>query len=266
MEKKKISAKDALADIRSGMSDADLMSKYLLSNAGLQSLFDKLVTAGYIDLGEILARTPTFLGTVDIPESSPPVGAIKTEDGPQLSKSRIATRVNAQEATRDIRSGMDDFALMRKYQLSYKNLPSLFKKLMDVGLIQQTDIDHRNLGFENTVALSEDMLSLSAAFAVLGSSRPAGAAEKGRHRPAVTYNKATSTQRQELTVPTIEEKIKSATLPGEKPYTGMTPTKPDDRSFALPWYENPSIVMLLLVYCSPWAFTLVIATPAFPLE
>ena len=50
VEKKKISAKDALADIRSGMSDANLMSKYLLSNAGLQSLFDKLVTAGYIDL------------------------------------------------------------------------------------------------------------------------------------------------------------------------------------------------------------------------
>ncbi|MGO9116867.1 MAG: hypothetical protein ACLQPD_04555 [Desulfomonilaceae bacterium] len=251
MEKKKISAKDALADIRSGMSDADLMSKYLLSNAGLQSLFDKLVTAGYIDLGEILARTPTFLGTVDIPESFPPAEAIKTEDGRQLSKSRAATRVNAQEAARDIRSGMDDFALMQKYRLSYKNLPSLFKKLMDVGLLQQTDIDHRNLGFENTVALSEDMLSISAAFAVLGSPRPAAAAEKGRHRPTVTYNKATLVQGQELTAPTIEEKIKSAILPREKTYTGVMPTKPDDRSFALPWYENPSIVMLLLVLFFP---------------
>ncbi len=78
VEKKKISAKDALADIRSGMSDANLMSKYLLSNAGLQSLFDKLVTAGYIDLAEILARTPTFLGTVDIPDSFPPVGSDQT--------------------------------------------------------------------------------------------------------------------------------------------------------------------------------------------
>ena len=82
MEKKKISAKEALADIRSGMSDADLMSKYLLSNAGLQSLFDKLVTAGYIDLAEILARTPTFLGTVDIPESFPPAEAIKAGGWP----------------------------------------------------------------------------------------------------------------------------------------------------------------------------------------
>jgi hypothetical protein len=251
VEKKKISAKDALADIRSGMTDADLMSKYLLSSAGLQSLFDKLVTAGYIDLSEILARTPTFLGTVDIPESFPPSEAIKTDDGRQLSKPRIATRVNAQEAARDIRSGMDDFGLMQKYQLSYKNLPSLFKKLMDVGLIQQTDIDHRNLGFENTVALSEDMLSLSAAFAVLGSSRPAAAAEKGRQQqPAVTYNKTTSAQGTEFAVPTIEEKTKSATLP-EKTNTGKMPAKPDDRSFALPWYENPSIVMLLLVLVFP---------------
>jgi hypothetical protein len=251
VEKKKISAKDALADIRSGMSDADLMSKYLLSNAGLQSLFDKLFTAGYIDLGEILARTPTFLGTVDISESFAPAQAIKTEHGRESTKSRAATRVNAQEAARDIRSGMDDFALMQKYQLSYKNLPSLFKKLMDVGLIQQTDIDHRNLGFENTVALTEDMLSLSAAFAVLGSPRPAAGAEKGRHRPTVTYNRATLVQGQELTAPTIEEKIKSATLPREKTYTRTIPTEPDHRSFALPWYENPSIVMLLLILFFP---------------
>ncbi len=250
VEKKKISAKDALADIRSGMTDADLMSKYLLSNTGLQSLFDKLVTAGYIDLAEILARTPTFLGTVDIPESFPPSEGIKTDDGRQLSKSRAVTRINAQEDARDIRSGMDDFGLMQKYQLSHKNLPSLFKKLMDVGLIQQTDIDHRNLGFENTVALSEDMLSLSAAFAVLGSSRPAAEAEKRRQQPAVTYNKTTSAQGPELAVPTIEEKTKSATLP-EKTNTGKMPAKPDDRSFALPWYENPSIVMLLLVLVFP---------------
>ena len=90
------------------------------------------------------------------------------------------TRVNAQEAARDIRSGMDDFALMQKYQLSYKNLPSLFKKLMEGGLLQQTDIDHRNLGFENTVALSEDMLSFSAAFAVPGLNSIGGRSGEGQ--------------------------------------------------------------------------------------
>ena len=62
MEKKKISAKKAVADIRSGMSDADLMGKYVLSNTGLQSLFDKLVTAGYIDLSELLERNAAFPG------------------------------------------------------------------------------------------------------------------------------------------------------------------------------------------------------------
>jgi hypothetical protein len=146
---------------------------------------------------------------------------------------------------------MDDFALMQKYQLSHKNLPNLFKKLIDVGLIQQTDIDHRNLGFEHTVALSEDMLSLSAAFAVLGSPQRAAATQTGRPRTAVAYKKATTVQAQEVTTPTIEEKIRSATLPGEKIYTRAVPTKPDDRSVEQPWYENPSIVMLLLVLFFP---------------
>ena len=173
VEKKKISAKKAVADIRSGMSDADLMSKYLLSNAGLQSLLDKLVTAGYIDLAEILERTPLFLGTVDISESFPQPAAIKAEDGRQSIKSKAETRVNAQEATRDIRSGMDDSALMQKYRLTSKGLSSLFRKLMEVGLIKQTDIDRRNIGFEHTVLLTEDMLSLSAALKSLGLYKPA---------------------------------------------------------------------------------------------
>ena len=117
MEKKKLSAKKVVGDIRSGMSDAALMRKYLLSNAGLQSLFDKLITAGYMDLAEILERT-AFLGTVDISESFPPAETLKAEDGRQPFKSRTAIRVNAQEAARDIRSGMDDFALIQKYRLS----------------------------------------------------------------------------------------------------------------------------------------------------
>src|SRR5271157_4186765 len=190
VEKKKIIAKGAVADIRSGMSDAALMSKYLLSNAGLQSLFDKLVTAGYIDLAEILERTGAFLGTVDISESFLPAEAVKAEDGRQPFKSRAAIRVNAQEAARDIRSGMDDFALMQKHGLSFKGLPSLFKKLMDKGLIQQIDLDQRNLGFENTVDVTEDMLSLSSALKALGLHRPAVATDKGPHRPAVATDKS----------------------------------------------------------------------------
>ncbi len=265
MEKKKISAKEALADIRSGMSDADLMSKYVLSDPGLQSLFDKLVTAGYIDLSEIMARTPSYAGTVDIPESFPPPEAGKAEDdGRQPAKSKHERLVNAQEAARDIRSGMDDFALMQKYRLSYKNLSSLFQKLIDVGLLQQVDIDHRNLGFESTVALAEDMLSVSAAFAALGSPRPAEAPEKHRNSrgpavapekhgnsQAIAHNKSNPAQRREPAAPKVEQTTKKASLPAEKPRTGTISAKPDNKFVARAWYDNPAIVMLLLVLIFP---------------
>jgi hypothetical protein len=237
VEKKKVSAKAAVADIRSGMSDADLMSKYALSSAGLQSLFDKLVSAGFIDLSEILERTPSFLGTVDVSETFPPAEEISAEDGRQPFKSRGATRVNAQEAARDIRSGMDDFALMRKYQVSNKGLSSLFKKLMDVGLVQQTDLDRRNIGFEHTVALSEDLLTVSAAYALLGSRRSPVAIEKPpyprqRVRPA----------------PSREDEVKSATLPEEDLYAGPTQTETASRSFKRPWYANISVIIILACF------------------
>lgn len=45
-------------------------------------------------------------------------------------------RIDARQALRDIRSGMDDMALMRKYNLSAKGLQSLFRKLGDAGIIK----------------------------------------------------------------------------------------------------------------------------------
>ena len=249
MEKKKISAKNAVADIRSGMSDADLMSKYALSNTGLQSLFDKLVTAGYIDLAEILERTPLFLGTVDISESFLSPKTVGAEDSRQPIKSKAETRVNAQEAARDIRSGIGDSALMQKYRLTSKGLSSLFRKLMEVGLIKQTDIDRRNIGFEHTVLLTEDMLSLSAALKSLGLYKP-GATDKGPHKqPVVTDEKPISPQSEE---PARSVEEKRATLPDEKPYTRAADRpEPYRRSFDWRWYDNTSVVMLLLIVLFP---------------
>ncbi len=62
MERRKISAKEAVADIRSGVDDAALMKKYGLSPNGLQSLFDKVVNTGFIDLGEMQNRLHGFPG------------------------------------------------------------------------------------------------------------------------------------------------------------------------------------------------------------
>ena len=240
MEKKKISAKEALADIHSGMSDSALMSKYLLSSAGLQSLFDKLVTAGYLDLAEIQKRTWGFLGTVAISETIPPVAIGKAEDGGQQFKSKSATQVNAQEVARDIRSGMDDSTLMEKYRLSPKGLQSLFTKLMAVNLIQQIDLDRRHFAADHTVALAEDMLSLSEVRAVLGSPPPTVAMDKRPLRPPRMEPAA-------LPVDTI----KYEKLPPEKQDAGPQQIKLDRKAIEHPWYDNPSVVIILLILLFP---------------
>ena len=66
MEKRKITAREVLRDIRSGLSDQDLMEKYTLSAQGLQSVFHKLVNAGVITQPELDDRVPITERTVDI--------------------------------------------------------------------------------------------------------------------------------------------------------------------------------------------------------
>ena len=66
MPKVKIDAKQALTDIRSGMTDFALMDKYKLSSTGLQSLLKKLVDAGILKQAEIDERMPLSQKTVDI--------------------------------------------------------------------------------------------------------------------------------------------------------------------------------------------------------
>jgi len=240
MEKKKISAKEAVADIRSGMSDSALMSKYVVSKAGLQSLFDKLATAGYIDLAEIQKRTRGFVGIVAISETIPPVALGRAEDGREQSKSKPETQINAQEAARDVRSGMNDSALMEKYKLSPKGLQSLFTKLIAVKLIHQIDLDRRHFAGEHTVDLKEDMLSLSAAIAFLRSPEPTAATEKRPPRPPRMKPAALA-----------EDSIEYDKLPTEKPGAGPQRIKKDRKSIEPPWYDKPWIVILLMIGLFP---------------
>lgn len=63
MEKKRLSAKEVLKDIRAGMSDQELMDKYDLSPGGLQSLFEKLMKAGLLTQDHLDRRTSGSQGT-----------------------------------------------------------------------------------------------------------------------------------------------------------------------------------------------------------
>jgi hypothetical protein len=49
--------------------------------------------------------------------------------------------INALNAVLDVRAGMDDAGLMKKYNISFQGLQSLFKKLIASGGLTQGDIE-----------------------------------------------------------------------------------------------------------------------------
>lgn len=67
-EKKTLSVKMVLADIRGGLTDDELLKKYGISAKGLNSLMGKLVAAGVLKQSELDARSQLFEETVDIDE------------------------------------------------------------------------------------------------------------------------------------------------------------------------------------------------------
>jgi Mor family transcriptional regulator len=65
-------------------------------------------------------------------------------------------RVNAKEALEDIRAGMDDISLMKKYKLSANGLQSLFKKLGQAGIIKH--VNARDVLADLRAGMSSDEL------------------------------------------------------------------------------------------------------------
>jgi hypothetical protein len=66
MERRKITARDILNDVKAGMSDPALMAKYNLSAQGLDGVFRKLVAGKHLTQRELDDRTPFSERTVDV--------------------------------------------------------------------------------------------------------------------------------------------------------------------------------------------------------
>jgi hypothetical protein len=66
LPKREIKAKDFVNDLRSGMSDSELRSKYNLSAQGLQSAFKKLLEAKAVRTSEVFGRVSLEDDTVAI--------------------------------------------------------------------------------------------------------------------------------------------------------------------------------------------------------
>jgi hypothetical protein len=59
-------------------------------------------------------------------------------------------QLNAKEILQDMRSRMDDTALMAKYSLSAQGLQGVFKKLIAAGVLKQSELDNRTTAHELT--------------------------------------------------------------------------------------------------------------------
>ena len=241
MAKRAIKAKEAVADIRSGMDDAALMEKYHLSAEGLQSLFDKLVTGGLIDLSEIARRLLGFLGVVAISESAPSRQTGEATASPRPLKSKSLPLINVQEAARDIRWGIEDSALMEKYRLSPHGLRSLFDKLISAGLITEADLNRRHFLNDHTVDLREETLSFTEALQQLGLLDPGSANGDGdaQIKPPRANHALNENAKEEEA---ISHEKSSKTLPEARVSVVQYET---------PWYDRATIVVLLLIGLFP---------------
>jgi hypothetical protein len=246
MSRKKISAKLAISDIRSGMDDSALMKKYGLAADGIQSLFDKLVAGGYLDLSEVQVRMQGFLGTIVIDD-------FRKEKLP--SAPGRGSRINAQEAARDVRSGTDDFALMDKYRLSSRGLQSMFNKLIAGGLISQLDLDRRSLGIEHTVDLRDDMPSLSQVLRHLGRPAPLTVPEAAAPvQPAPRSPAAPSEQRKiEDVVMNGPERPDDAPKIEDEEIRDVKDDNPPEAG-KTPWFDKTALVVLLIIAFFPVGF------------
>lgn len=67
------------------------------------------------------------------------------KDTPKARKpDKINRRINAKYLLKDIRKGLSDSDLRKKYHVSQKGLHKLFHKLVDAGRLTQSDIDGRS--------------------------------------------------------------------------------------------------------------------------
>lgn len=152
---KKIDAAEVLADIRAGIPDSDLMKKYKLSPAGLQSLFEKLEELGLVGIisaREFLRDMRMGMSDVDLMAkyelSAKSLGTVFDQMehagisiglGKSLARGSKNT-IRISELVRDIRSGLTKQQLMEKYKLTPRGFSWISAKLISSGAMSWQEI------------------------------------------------------------------------------------------------------------------------------
>jgi hypothetical protein len=118
MGKRQIKADQIVTDIGAGMDDEGLMHKYELSPQALLKAMTKLVWDGLMPPSGLARRKSLIKGVL---------------------KGR-QRRIVAKEVVQDLRSGMQEPALMEKYRLSPKGCQRLLERLVDSGVISHSEL------------------------------------------------------------------------------------------------------------------------------
>ena len=133
-EKRSISAREVLADIRVGMTDDQLMVKYGLSHKGVQSLRNKLRERG-------------LLAEPELESESPP-----TQTPQRIDKNTLARKIA--EAVKDLQS---DEEIARRFGVSIYKLPHILASLINYGWLTQEDLDRRQSRVEEAIDIKLDL-------------------------------------------------------------------------------------------------------------
>lgn len=129
--KTRIEAREALASIRSGLDDADLMKKFGLSARGLQSLFAKLVKSGLISRYEIEFRSSGSDGTVVV-DREEMIGSPKDYETSELELANVL---------RSVKLRLDRRSIIDKHNLSSHELQNILSALIARGSIGNHEVD-----------------------------------------------------------------------------------------------------------------------------
>jgi predicted transcriptional regulator/predicted RNA-binding Zn-ribbon protein involved in translation (DUF1610 family) len=153
MGKPVINAQEALELIKAGVNDAELMAKYNLSPKGLQSLFDKLLSAGVLAQDELDLRCSDTGGFITVSQELE-ILAQRGTKGLTLERSAPQT-IKAVEVIRDVRAGVSDTLLMERFHLNARGLQSVFDQLSALGLIKPEELAFRSRHKDETVDLTD---------------------------------------------------------------------------------------------------------------
>ena len=141
MSKQKLSAKEVLKDLRSGMSDAEIMDKYKISEKGLQSLFNKLTGAGVVTQAQINSRSE--------PTADPTPDPVEPGAEPKKPAKGKIDAALAKAILEDKKAGLHENEIMFRHELS----PGQFHKIVD-KLIEKGHLPREGEALQGSVGVT----------------------------------------------------------------------------------------------------------------